>query len=125
MRESEAIFQQKGARIAAIGLGDEHYARIFRADSGITFPLLVDARREAYRVAGLANASLLHLLRRDNATARQRARSAGNRQHRLGQNPFQLGGSFVFGPGNVDRFAHISKTFGDNASIQDLVAALP
>jgi hypothetical protein len=42
----------------------------------------------------------------------------------LGQNPFQLGGSFVFGPGNVDRFAHISATFGDNASPATLIAAL-
>ncbi|HLE43117.1 MAG TPA: hypothetical protein VJB36_03805, partial [Methylomirabilota bacterium] len=46
------------------------------------------------------------------------------RRHRRGQNPFQLGGSFVFGPGNVDRFAHLSATFGDNASPADLLAAV-
>jgi len=51
-----------------------------------------------------------HLLRRDNAAAR--AQAAGLRQHRLGRNRFQLGGSFVFGPGNVDRVAHVSETFG-------------
>jgi hypothetical protein len=39
-------------------------------------------------------------------------------------NPFQLGGSFIFGPGNVDRFAHVSKTFGDNAAPETLLAAL-
>jgi hypothetical protein len=42
----------------------------------------------------------------------------------LGQNPFQLGGSFIFGPGNIDRFAHVSETFGDNASVDALLAAL-
>jgi len=42
----------------------------------------------------------------------------------LGLNPFQLGGSFVFGPGNIDRFAHVSKTFGDNAPPATLLAAL-
>jgi hypothetical protein len=125
LREHEAAFRQKGARLAAVGLGDQHYARMFREDTAITFPLLVDERREAYRVAGLRSGSLLHLLRRDNSVARQRARAAGNRQHRLGQNPFQLGGSFVFGPGNIDRFAHVSETFGDNASIDDLLEALP
>ena len=60
----------------------------------------------------------------ENKTARDRARSAGHRQHRLGRNPFQLGGSFVFAPGNVDRFAHVSRTFGDNASTDELLAAL-
>jgi hypothetical protein len=43
----------------------------------------------------------------------------------LGKNPFQLGGSFVFGPGNVDYFAHVSETFGDNASPAALLAAVP
>ena len=69
--------------------------------------------------------NLLHLLRGENAVARKRARSAGHHQHKLGQNPFQLGGSFVFGPGNVDRFAHISQTFGDNAAVEALLKALP
>ncbi len=125
MREYEHAFREKGARLAAIGLGDRHYARVFREETGITFPLMIDEQREAYRVAGLGNANLLHLLRGDNATARKRAHAAGHRQHRFGKNPFQLGGSFVFGPGNVDRFAHISRTFGDNASPSALLATLP
>ena len=125
MRAHEAEFRAKGAALAAIGLGDANYARLFREETGITFPLLVDEERKAYRAAGLKSANLLHLVRSDNAKARQRARAAGHRQHRTGKNPFQLGGSFVFGPGNVDRYAHISQTFGDNAPIDALLAALP
>ncbi|MFY9583330.1 MAG: AhpC/TSA family protein [Candidatus Acidiferrales bacterium] len=124
LRAHEREFHEKSARLAAIGLGDRRYARLFREETGITFPLLIDERREAYRAAGLRTASLLHILRRDNARARQQARAAGHRQHRTGQNPFQLGGSFVFGPGNIDRFAHVSETFGDNASPTALLAAL-
>jgi hypothetical protein len=125
LREREQAFRDKGAGLAAIGLGDRHYARMFREETSITFPLLIDERREAYRAAGLRTGSILHLFRRDNATARTRAQVAGHRQRRLGKNPFQLGGSFVFGPGNVDRYAHVSKTFGDNASTSALLAALP
>ena len=125
MREHETTFREKGARLAAIGLGDVHFARVFREETGITFPLLIDERRQAYRAAGLRKASLLHLLRRDNKRARERAQAAGFRQHRLGKNPFQLGGSLVFGPGNIDRFANFSGTFGDNASPAVLLAALP
>ena len=125
MREHEAAFRQKGARLAAVGLGDRAYARLFREETGITFPLLIDEQRQAYRVAGLRSANLLHLLRRDNFRARKRAQAAGHRQHKLGPNPFQLGGSFVFAPGDLDRFAHLSRTFGDNASPADLLAALP
>ena len=125
LREHEQEFVDKGANLAAIGLGDVRYAQLFREETGIDFPLLVDQERDAYRAAGLARASIFHVLRSDNAAARKRARAAGHRQHRTGKNPFQLGGSFVFGPGNVDRYAHISRTFGDNAPMSELISALP
>ena len=125
MREHESEIKARGAALAAIGLGDFPYARVFREETGIAFPLLVDARREAYRAAELKNANLLHLLRRENGVARNRAKAAGHHQHKLGENPFQLGASFVFSPGNVDRFVHVSQTFGDNAPVGTVIAALP
>lgn len=124
MREYEPEFRQRGARLAAIGLGDMNYARLFREETGISFPLLVDEQRQAYRVAGLGSASIFHMLRRDNMAARKRARAAGHRQHKMGKNPFQLGGTFVFGAGDRDLFAHVSHTFGDNGSVQKLLQAL-
>jgi peroxiredoxin len=124
LRAHEHEFRAAGARLVAIGLGDQIYAWSFRQATGIGFPLLVDETREAYQAAGLRTASILHLLRRDNFVARRRARAAGHPRYRPGQNPFQLGGSFVFGPGNVDRFAHVSQTFCDNAAPADLLAAV-
>jgi hypothetical protein len=125
LREHQQAFQDKGAQLAAIGLGGADYARLFREKTGITFPLLIDEERLAYKAAELRKASVAHLFRADNKLARQRASAAGHRQHKIGKNPFQLGGSFVFGPGNKDYFAHISQTFGDNASPADLLAAIP
>src|SRR5438132_1353509 len=92
--------------------------------AGIALP---DSEGQEIRLGSLwaDSPAVLVFLRRDNATARKRARAAGHRQHRIGKNPFQLGGSFVFGPGNVDHYAHISETFGDNASPASLLAALP
>lgn len=136
MREHETEFHQKGARIAAIGLGDKNYGHLFREETGITFPLLIDEERIAYRLAGLGMANPLHIFRADNMAARKKAKRDGHRQHmdNLGQligmldhdkNPFQLGGSFVFSPDNRDLYAHVSETFGDNASIAELLAAIP
>jgi hypothetical protein len=124
LRAHEEEFRRKGARLAAVGLGDMSYAKFFREKSGIDFPLLVDEKREAYKAIELKNASLLHLLRRDNMHSRKRAQAAGHKQHKLGKDPFQLGGSFVFAPGNKDLFVHVSETFGDNASPKDILAAL-
>lgn len=124
MREFEEEFKAKGARLAAVGLGDASYAKFFREKTGIKFPLLIDDKREAYKAVGLRHASLLHLLRRDNMQARRRAQAAGHKQHRLGKDPLQLGGSFVFAPGNKDLFVHVSETFGDNAAPKDMLKAI-
>jgi len=124
LRDHEGEFRARGANLAAVGLGDAAYAKAFREDSGITFPLLVDAERVAYRAVELRSATLGHIFRWKNFVAGRRARAAGHRQGRTGANPFQLGGSFVFGPGDVDRYAHVSQTFGDTTSISALLAAL-
>lgn len=123
MREHEQQFKNHNIGLAAIGLGDRNYARMCREDAGIGFLLLIDEERAAYRAVGLKEANIFHLFRSENVTARKRARSGGHKQHKLGKNPFQLGGSFVFAPGNEDLFAHVSATFGDNARIEDLLAA--
>jgi len=124
LRDHETQIQEAGATLAAIGLGDANYARLFREETGITFPLLIDEQRRAYTAADLRKGSLLHLFRGDNFAARKEAKAAGHRQHTLGSDPFQLGASFVFAPGNLDVFAHVSETFGDNASVVTVLAAL-
>ncbi|HEY7303483.1 MAG TPA: AhpC/TSA family protein [Bryobacteraceae bacterium] len=124
MREHELEFRAAGAGLAAVGLGDSNYARLFREETGIAFPLLIDENRLAYNATGLKSGNVFHLFRRDNAAARRRAQAASHRQHRAGPNPFQLGGSFVFAPGNRDIYAYLSATFGDNAPIEALLGAV-
>ncbi len=125
MRENEQEFRRRGANLAAVGLGDQNYARMFREETGITFPLLVDAGRIAYRALELRKTTFLGLFSRENFLARTRARAAGQRQHKLGKDPFQLGASFVFASENKDLFVHLSGYTGDNAPMSSLLAALP
>lgn len=125
MREHEQEFRKRGANLAAVGLGDMNYARFFREETGITFPLLVDAGRIAYRAIELRSTTFFGLFSEANFAARNRARAGGHRQHKLGKDPFQLGASFVFGPGNKDLFVHLSEYTGDNAPMEKLLAAIP
>ena len=69
------------------------------------------------------SANLFQLLRKDNFEAPLEPRLRGHSQYSLGKNPLQLGGSFVFGPGAVDRFAHFSETSRNEASIQSLLSS--
>jgi AhpC/TSA antioxidant enzyme len=125
LRAQETEIKERGARVAAVGFGGMEYVRIFQQETGIDFPLLVDEQMASYHAIGLKKANILHLFRSDNSARRKEAKRAGHRQHKLGKDPFQLGGTFVFLPGNVDRFAHISETFGDNAPLDRVIASLP
>ncbi len=112
---------EAGGRVAAVGLGDSDYARDFREQTGITFPLLVDDKRKAYKAAALKHATLLHLFRRQNFRDRNVAQADGHRQYKVGSNPFQLGGGFIIAPGNIDLFTYAAETFGDNARVGEMV----
>ena len=102
-----------------------NFARHFRDEFQITFPLLVDEDSAAHRAANLPKANVFHLFRADNAASRKRAKAAGHRQTGIKKDPFQLGGSFVFAPGDRDLYVHISQTFGDIAPMSELIAAIP
>lgn len=124
LRDHQREIEAAGARVAAVGLGGREYAASFRAETGIAFPLLIDEARAAYRAAGLRKGNLWELLLPFNAAARARAKREGHRQHRLGKDPLQLGGTFVFAPGDRDLYAHRAKTYGDVAAIGEILAAL-
>jgi len=125
LRAHENEFRLRHVGIAAVGLGDQQYAREFRQETGIDFPLLIDGDRKAYSAIELKTANILHLFKPENSVARQRAKAHGQHQYKMGKNPFQLGGTFIFAPGEVDLFNHISQTFGDNVPMTELLRALP
>jgi len=124
LRDHQREIDNAGAGIAAIGLGGREYATSFRAETGIAFPLLIDETRAAYNAAGLRKGALWELLLPFNFEARRRARREGHRQHKVGKDPFQLGGTFIFAPGDRDLYVHRAKSYGDVASIESLLTAL-
>jgi hypothetical protein len=124
LRDRHAELLGLGAEVAVVGLGGTDAARALRQELALPFPLLVDEERTAYRAASLRKGSLLDLLRPSNFRARRRARREGYVQTGIGKDPFQLGGSFVFGPGDVDLLVRPATTFGDALPLEDLVAAV-
>ena len=124
MRELEPLLTERNLPSVVIGLGDLAHARKFESEMKLPHPLLVDSNREAYRAAGFAIASPLHLLRPGNLRSLARAKAAGHRQAGLGQHPMQLGGTLVIAPDGRLELAHRSRTFGDNAPTELIAEAL-
>ena len=125
MRDLHPQLKELDVPLVAIGLADLARAKEFRKEFQLNFPLLVDADRRAYQAAGFNEASLLHLLRADNLKSASRAKAGGHSQTKLGKNPMQLGGTLVIAPDERVLLDYPSKTFGDNASNESVLAALP
>jgi peroxiredoxin len=115
----------RGAEVVAIGTGDERYAKAFVAEENVPFPVLVDDRGEAARAASVKKVNFLTLLfdPRSIKGARQAHRD-GFRIKKSGKRVTQLGATFVVGPGDTVRYAHVDAHTADHAPVADVLAAL-
>jgi peroxiredoxin len=116
----------RGAEVVAVGTGDRRYAAAFAADEHVPFPVLVDDRALAAKAAAVKKVGMVRLLTdRRSWGGTRRARAAGHRIHRSGKRVTQLGATFVLGPGDEVRYAHVDEHSADHAPIDDVFASLP
>ena len=108
-----------------IGQATSRQAAQFRRTQGIELAVLADEKRRSYEAAGAKTATAQELLgprvvaRGALATLRTR-----QLQTRPIGNPAQLGGVLVVKPTGEVAWAHMSEDAGDNASPDEILAAV-
>lgn len=110
--------------MTAIGTGGKRYAKAFIEDERVPFPVLLDEDGAAAEIAGTKTMSAATILRPKQIGAGIRSTLKGNRQHNAGRRPFQLGATFVIGPGDVVRYADYEDFAGDHADLDEIIAAV-
>ncbi|MCK6551939.1 AhpC/TSA family protein [Myxococcota bacterium] len=124
MRDVLPEIRRRGAELVVVGNGPVHFAKAFRDELGLDFPLFTDPSLATHAVMGLRRdvlstfgpASLGHAVR---------ALRKGFRQEKTMGDPWQQGGVFVLVPPDTERFAYVSTAAGDHAKVADVLAALP
>lgn len=124
MRDAEPEIEALGARIVAVGTGDERYARGFAEDEQISFPVLVDDDAVAARAASIKRGSAWTVLGPRTYGKSLQTWRAGHRVHKPGKRTFQLGATFVVGPGGRLRYEHLDPDTATHAPIPEVLAAL-
>lgn len=105
-----------------IGMGATETARRFKEEYSLPFTVLVDKKRESYRMLGLKSGTLMEVMG-------PRVWAKGTRsvlKHGQGlakENVLQLGGVAIVKDGKPV-FVHRSETSSDNAPIETLLEAL-
>jgi prostamide/prostaglandin F2alpha synthase len=122
---ARADFKAAGAGLVLIGQATPRHAAQFRRRQGIQLPVLADEQRVSYRAAGAKIANMTELFGPKSVTkgiiAGARSRKI---QTRTVGDAAQLGGSLVVGPDGQVAWSHLSDNAGDNASPEEILAAV-
>ncbi len=124
MRERYDEILSTGADVVAIGTGDRRYAASFVREERIPFLVLVDDDGRAASAAAVRSVSFGRLLHPRTWKASMDTLRNGHRVHRSGKRVTQLGATFVVGPGDRVRYAHVDEDSTDHAPLADVVAAV-
>lgn len=121
-REREAI-RARGGRLVLVGNGNRRQAAAFKEELGLSVPLYVDTRREAYRALDLKR-GVLRLLIPATLSRLVRAWRTGARQKGIQGDPWQMGGVLVVHPGGRVSFEKRSDGPGDHPPVADVLQGL-
>jgi prostamide/prostaglandin F2alpha synthase len=125
LHRARAQFEQSGGRLVLIGQGSPRQAAHFRRRQGIQLPVLADEERISYRAAGAKVGSVVGLF---NPWVVAKGAVTGLKektvQTRTIGDPNQLGGALVVATDGRVTWSHMSKDASDNASPEEILAAL-
>ena len=108
-----------------IGQRTPHHAAEFRRHQGLELTVLADERRETYALAGTKVATVGELIG-PKVVARSLVATAktGKVQTKTDGHTAQLGGTLVIAPDGRVTWSHIAHDAGDNASPEEILAAV-
>ena len=125
LHRARGEFEEAGATLVLIGQATPRHAAQFRRRQGIQLPVLADEKRISYTAAGAKVAGITDLFG-PKVVAKGALTGAKNKvvQTRTIGNAAQLGGALVVRPDGDIAWSHMSADAGDNASPEEILAAV-
>ena len=125
LHRARAQFEEADGRLVLIGQATPRHAAHFRRRQGIQVPVLADEERISYQAAGAKVAGVLDLWHpkvvAKGAVTGLREKTM---QGRTIGDANQLGGAMVIRPDGKVAWSHMSADAGDNASPEQILAAV-
>jgi peroxiredoxin len=125
LRDDRESFEEAGANVALIGLGEPDQAERFCVRWRLPFTCLTSPDRSAHRAYGLRRGTFNQLAGPAVWLPWLRNQVTGRPQGKFGQGDVaQLPGTFVVDTAGIVRYTHVGRRSSDNPSNDELLAAL-
>ena len=125
LHRARSEFDQAGANLVLIGQATPRHAAHFRRRQGIQLRVLADKDRVSYQAAGAKSGGVFDLFH-PKVVAKGALTGVKEKtiQTRTIGDTNQLGGALVVATDGRITWSHMSKDAGDNASPEEIVAAV-
>lgn len=124
MREQEAELKRRNVAVAVVTFEHDYFARSYVAETGLTWPLLIDAERTLYRGYGMLAASFWDLWGPKTWWAYGKLLLKGEKLHKSAGDVSQRGGDVLIDPAGIVRLHHVGDGPADRPAVAELLAAI-
>ena len=123
MQQSDSTLRELGIRVVVVTFEGQEAAGAYVAETGVTWPILSDERRELYRLYGLEKARWRHLVGPRTLWAYAKEALRGRFPRRPVADTTQQGGDILIDPEGVVRFHHIGAGSGYRPTVTQILEA--
>ena len=121
MREREDELAQRGVRVAVVTFEHDFFARQYVAETGLNWPLLVDAHRDVYRGYGMLAASFGDVWGLKSWGAYLQALLKGRLPKPAHGDIYQRGGDVLIDPAGIVRLHHVGAGPADRPAVETIL----
>ena len=124
MREQADEFGRRNVSIAVVTFENDFFARQYVAETGLAWPLLIDADRSVYRGYGMLAASFWDVWGPATWRAYLRALRNGQTLKKSEGDIFQRGGDVLIDPAGIVRLHHVGSGPADRPAVASILRTI-
>jgi hypothetical protein len=125
LRDHENEFTKRNVKIAVVTFENDFFARGYVVETSLTWPLLVDDTREAYRKYGMLSASFWNIWGPKTWWAYLKEVLKGEKLRKSEGDVYQRGGDVLIDPNGIVSLHHVGVGPADRPAIETIMNKVP
>lgn len=122
MRDHETEFARRRIKVAIVTFESDYFARSYAAETGLDWPLLIDANRDLYHGYDMLNATFWDVWGPRTWWVYGKELLKGEKLHKTEGDVMQRGGDVLIDPNGIVRLHHVGEGPADRPAVETILA---